>query len=92
MCFRKAERGPLQIMMKTANMIPDMEYTFGWFPRLYGFFTEHLGCAVYGGVYESEHPLADKLGFRRDVPAMERVFGRPVVRHSGENMFSDSTG
>ncbi len=91
MCFRRAERGPLQIMMKTATLIHDAEYTIGWIPRLYGF-TEHLGCAVYGGIYEPEHPLADKLGFRRDVPAMERVFGRPVVRYSGENMFSDSTG
>ena len=69
-----------------------MEYTFGWFPRLYGSFTQHLGYAVYGGIYESEHPLADKLGFRRDVPAKERVFGMLVVRYSGENMFSDSTG
>ena len=35
--------------------------------RLYGSFIEHLGRAVYGGVWQPGHPQADEEGFRRDV-------------------------
>ena len=35
--------------------------------RIYGSFIEHLGRAVYGGIYEPEHESADELGFRKDV-------------------------
>ncbi len=35
--------------------------------RLYGSFIEHLGRAVYGGLYEPGHPTADGQGFRGDV-------------------------
>ena len=35
--------------------------------RIYGSFIEHLGRAVYGGIYEPGHPTADDMGFRRDV-------------------------
>ena len=40
--------------------------------RIYGSFIEHLGRAVYGGIYEPDHPTADKYGFRRDVIDMVR--------------------
>ena len=32
--------------------------------RIYGSFLEHLGRAVYEGVYEPEHPDSDENGFR----------------------------
>jgi hypothetical protein len=35
--------------------------------RLYGSFLEHLGRAVYTGIYEPGHPTADAQGMRRDV-------------------------
>ena len=35
--------------------------------RMFGSFIEHLGRAVYGGIYEPGHPLADEDGFRSDV-------------------------
>jgi alpha-N-arabinofuranosidase len=35
--------------------------------RLFSSFIEHLGRAVYGGIYEPGHPTADKQGFRTDV-------------------------
>ena len=35
--------------------------------RIYGSFIEHLGRAVYGGIYEPGHPTADENGFRQDV-------------------------
>jgi alpha-N-arabinofuranosidase len=33
--------------------------------RIYGSFIEHLGRAVYGGIYEPGHPEADGEGFGR---------------------------
>ena len=46
----------------------DRDYTIGQIdPRMYGSFIEHLGRAVYGGIYEPGHPTADKEGFRTDV-------------------------
>lgn len=35
--------------------------------RLFGGFLEHIGRAVYEGVYEPGLPLADENGFRADV-------------------------
>ena len=35
--------------------------------RLYGSFIEHLGRAVYEGIYEPTSPFADEHGFREDV-------------------------
>lgn len=34
--------------------------------RIYSGFIEHIGRAVYEGVYQPEHPLADEDGFRRE--------------------------
>ena len=46
--------------MKRAELVLDRDYAIGAIdPRLYGSFIEHLGRAVYGGIYEPEHPLAD---------------------------------
>ena len=36
-------------------------------PLIYGQFLEHIGRAIYGGVYEPGNPLSDKDGFRLDV-------------------------
>ena len=35
--------------------------------RVYSAFLEHLGRAVYTGIYEPDHPTADKNGMRQDV-------------------------
>ena len=34
--------------------------------RIFGSFIEHLGRAVYEGIYQPGHPTADEKGFRRD--------------------------
>ena len=65
--------------------------------RIYGSFIEHLGRAVYTGIYEPEHPLADDMGFRRDVLDLVRQLNIPVVRYPGGNFVSgyrweDGTG
>ena len=57
-------------------------------PRVYGSFVEHLGRAVYGGLYEPGHPEADEQGFRRDVIKMVRDLQVPVIRYPGGNFVS----
>ena len=57
-------------------------------PRLYGSFVEHLGRAVYTGIYEPDHPTADEDGFRQDVIDLVRELDVPVVRYPGGNFVS----
>ena len=52
-------------------------------PRLYGSFLEHIGRAVYGGIYDPGHPLADDLGFRKDVIALTRELQVPLLLFCG---------
>ena len=75
--------------MKKATLILDRDFAVGEIdPRIYGSFIEHLGRAVYGGIYEPGHPTADKNGFREDVIAKVRELGIPVVRYPGGNFVS----
>ena len=59
--------------------------------RIYGSFVEHLGRAVYGGVYQPGHPSADEEGFRKDVLDLVREIGVPIVRYPGGNVVSGRT-
>ncbi len=75
--------------MKKATMILDRDFAIGKIdPRIYGSFIEHLGRAVYGGIYEPGHPTADEEGFRGDVIQKVREIGVPVVRYPGGNFVS----
>lgn len=56
--------------------------------RIYGSFIEHLGRAVYGGIYEPDHPTADDDGFRGDVIDCVKELGVPIVRYPGGNFVS----
>jgi alpha-N-arabinofuranosidase len=72
-----------------ATLVLDKEYTVGAVDkRLFGSFIEHLGRAVYGGIYEPGHPQADAQGFRRDVLDLIRQLNVPVVRYPGGNFVS----
>ena len=57
-------------------------------PRIYGSFIEHLGRAVYGGIFEPGHPTADEDGFRQDVIELVKQLNVPVVRYPGGNFVS----
>lgn len=57
-------------------------------PRLYGSFIEHLGRAVYTGIYEPGHATADDNGMRRDVIDLVRELKVPIVRYPGGNFVS----
>lgn len=75
--------------MKNAKIILDKDFIISRIdPRIYGSFIEHLGRAVYGGIYEPGHPLADEQGFRRDVLEMVRRLDVQVVRYPGGNFVS----
>lgn len=57
-------------------------------PRMYGSFVEHLGRAVYAGIYEPTHPSANAEGMRGDVIDLVRELGIGVVRYPGGNFVS----
>jgi alpha-N-arabinofuranosidase len=56
--------------------------------RIYGAFLEHLGRAVYTGIYEPDHPTADANGMRGDVVQLVRDLNIPMVRYPGGNFVS----
>src|SRR6266542_3487842 len=56
--------------------------------RLLGSFLEHLGRAIYGGVYEPGSPLADANGLRKDVIEEIKTLHVPVIRYPGGNFVS----
>lgn len=57
-------------------------------PRIFGGFLEHLGRAVYEGVYDPDSPLSDEHGFRRDVIEALQCLHMPVMRYPGGNFVS----
>ena len=75
--------------MKT-RMLIDKEYRIGEVDkRLYGSFIEHLGRAVYEGIYQPGHKSADEDGFRGDVIELVRELNVPIVRYPGGNFVSN---
>src|SRR5262249_13769892 len=56
--------------------------------RLYSAFLEHLGRAIYGGIYEPGHPTADEHGFRKDGIELVRELNAPYTRYPGGNFVS----
>lgn len=75
--------------MKKATLILDKDFIIDRVDdRLFGSFIEHLGRAVYGGIYDPGNPQADEDGFRTDVIEMVRRLNVPVVRYPGGNFVS----
>lgn len=76
--------------MKTIKMTIDKEYVVAPVDkRIFGSFIEHLGRAVYGGIYQPGHPMADSDGFRRDVMDLVKELQVPVIRYPGGNFVSN---
>ncbi|MBD2844150.1 alpha-N-arabinofuranosidase [Paenibacillus sp. IB182496] len=72
-----------------AKLTVDKDFVIGKIDkRIYGSFIEHLGRAVYGGIYEPGHATADEQGFREDVLALVRELQTPIVRYPGGNFVS----
>jgi len=77
-----AAAGPTRAVINQARYKSDLDR------RLFGSFLEHLGRAVYTGVYDPKSPLADKQGFRTDVIAQVKGLGVPLMRYPGGNFVS----
>jgi alpha-N-arabinofuranosidase len=75
-------RGPARAVLERAHYRADMDR------RLLGAFLEHLGRAIYTGVYQPGSPLADANGFRKDVAAEVKGLDVPIMRYPGGNFVS----
>ena len=72
-----------------ASVIANRDYRIAKIDdRLYGAFLEHLGRAIYTGIYEPGHPTADANGMRKDVIELVRELKVPIVRYPGGNFVS----
>ena len=56
--------------------------------RIYGSFIEHLGRAVYEGIYQPDSLFADEQGFRKDTLELVKELNVPGVRYPGGNLVS----
>ena len=66
-------------MSKTAKMIIDKDFQISKVDeRIYGSFIEHLGRAVYDGLYQPGNPLSDDDGFRKDVIDLVKELDVPI--------------
>jgi alpha-L-arabinofuranosidase len=75
-------RGPARAVLQSARYRSEMDRL------LLGAFLEHLGRAIYTGVYEPGSKLADASGFRKDVAAEVKQLGVPIMRYPGGNFVS----
>src|SRR6478609_5688475 len=72
-----------------ASVIANRDYKIATIDeRLYGAFLEHLGRAIYTGIYEPDHKTADANGMRKDVIDLVRELKVPMVRYPGGNFVS----
>ncbi|PPF42671.1 alpha-L-arabinofuranosidase [Pseudoclavibacter sp. AY1F1] len=75
--------------MVTARLTIDPHFAVGDINRrVFGSFIEHLGRAVYDGIYEPGHPTADENGFRGDVIDLVKELGVSAIRYPGGNFVS----
>ena len=77
-------------MSRKAKMVLDKEFQIAPIDkRIYGSFIEHLGRAVYEGIYQPGHPSADEDGFRKDVIELVKELDVPIIRYPGGNFVSN---
>ena len=74
--------GPARVYVDSRRTISPLDR------NLFGSFLEHLGRAIYQGVYDPGSRLADADGFRKDVLQEIRQLGVPIVRYPGGNFVS----
>jgi alpha-N-arabinofuranosidase len=75
-------RGPARAVIQQDHYVADLDR------RVLGAFLEHLGRAIYTGVYEPESRFADENGFRKDVINEIREMDVPIMRYPGGNFVS----
>jgi alpha-N-arabinofuranosidase len=80
--YAQAARGPARALIQQSRVRTDFDRA------VLGAFLEHLGRAVYTGVYQPGSPLADAKGFRTDVVREVKELGVPIIRYPGGNFVS----
>jgi len=76
--------------MAKAKMLLDKDFKIAEVDkRIYGSFIEHLGRAVYNGIYQPGHACADEDGFRKDVLELVKELEVPIIRYPGGNFVSN---
>ncbi len=74
---------------ETVRVYVDSRRTIAPLDRnLFGSFLEHLGRAIYEGVYDPGSKLSDANGFRKDVLDEIKQLGVPIIRYPGGNFVS----
>ena len=73
---------PLQIDIDTRRTLPALDR------NLFGSFLEHLGRAIYEGIYDPNSKFADANGYRKDVLEEIRKMNVPIIRYPGGNFVS----
>ena len=56
--------------------------------NIFGSFQEHLGRAIYEGIYDPNSKFADANGFRKDVLEEIQKLQIPIIRYPGGNFVS----
>ena len=75
--------------MKKASIVIDKDFIVSQVDkRIFGSFIEHLGRAVYQGIYQPDCACADEQGLRKDTIDLVRELNVPVVRYPGGNFVS----
>jgi alpha-N-arabinofuranosidase len=75
--------------MEKTRIVLDPAYTIAPVdPRIFGGFLEHMGRAVYEGVYDPESGHADENGFRQDTLGALRKLNMTAMRYPGGNFAS----
>ncbi len=75
--------------MDRTRLVVDPAYTIAPVdPRIFGGFLEHIGRAVYEGVYDPQSRYADENGYRQDALAALRKLQMTTMRYPGGNFAS----
>ena len=73
----------------TTRVVIDPSFSTAPLDRhIFGSFLEHLGRAIYEGIYDPGSRLADANGFRTDVIREVHTLGVPIIRYPGGNFVS----
>jgi alpha-N-arabinofuranosidase len=74
--------GPARVYIDTRRTVSPIDR------NLFGSFLEHLGRAIYEGIYDPGSKLSDSNGFRKDVIDEIKRINVPIIRYPGGNFVS----
>jgi alpha-L-arabinofuranosidase len=74
--------GTARVYLDTRRLISPIDR------NLFGSFLEHLGRAIYEGIYDPGSKLSDSNGFRKDTLEEIRKINVPIIRYPGGNFVS----